>query len=200
MKRALLSLSAVLALSALALAAQAQNYIQVVNNTFSGGDPVFQITNDVTFTNLFATQTFADGTTSQITLFDATHTAQTTLDTGTIFLESDHTLNDNGAHGAIQTLTLTGTFDQTNLDLASTLNGSTTNVNVLPTFTTLIGSHVATIYATDAVTGAQYAAGAFSYLGPDGSPVPEPTTGVALGAISTLTAGAMFLYRRAKRA
>ena len=200
MKQALLTLCAAVGFAAMAFTAQAQNYVEVTNLTFSGGDPIFQITNDVTFNNLSVGASYADGTTASIALFDSTHTAQTSLDTSTISLASDPVLTDFGAHGGITNLTLTGTFDQTNLDLASALGGPTTNVDVNPNFTTTIGPHVAYIYAIDANTGAQYAAGTFSYLNPTGSPVPEPSSALALGTISTLTVGAVFIRRRIKRA
>ena len=90
-----------------AASAQQHSY-QVVNDTLSGGGTAFPVTDDLTFTNLHLTDTFADGFSSAVTLRDFTGAGQSTLDTGVLELNSGLFTYPNPQHGALKSAALTG--------------------------------------------------------------------------------------------
>ena len=194
MKRLLFFLCAGAGLSLLSSGAQAQLSYQVTNLTFSGGDPIYPITDDVTFTSLALTETFQDTATQTISLFDPadpTQTPTSTLDTGVFNLVSSSLAFTDPAHGRVSSASLTGTFDLTTLGIQTAFGGPITTVTVNPTFTTPLNLSsfglgtplvFANIVATDATTGTLYSAGTLEVSG-----VPEP------GAVAFLVAGGLGL-------
>lgn len=203
MKRIVCSLLAGVGLSLLSLSAQAQVSYQVTNFTFSGGDPIFPITDDVTFSSLVLTETFQDATTQAIPLYDPADPAQTptaTLNTSVFNLVSNSFVFNDPLHGHVASATLTGAFSVTRLGIQTSFGGPITTVIVNPTFTTLLdvstlsaGNSLlsANIVAVNATTGTLYGAGTLAATG-----VPEPGS-VALFAASGL--GMVSVWRRRRK-
>ena len=182
-----------------ASAAQAQNPVsfEVANFTLSGGDPVYSIVSDLTFTNLSLSESFVDGTTlSGVNLIGANGQSANSLNTTDIFLNSATV--DFGAHGGLKSATLTGGFSATGVGIETAFGGPVVNTTINPAFTATLNptgiGDFANIFAVDSVTGATYAAGTLA-LTPGA--VPEP------GAVALLAAcgiGALpFLRRRQAR-
>lgn len=110
-RAALLGLAAAALLCAGGASAQTQPFaFQVTNRTFSGGDPLFPVTDDLTFNNLVLTETFSDNTTATLTLNDPSGTPQTTLDSGPTDLISSGFSFVDGAGRILSSATLTGTL------------------------------------------------------------------------------------------
>lgn len=207
MKRMLLPLVTAAAISVVGVSAQAQFPVQVTNFMFSGGDPVFPITNDVTFQNLLLTENFADSTSTTLALFDPadpTHTATDMLDTGVLNLETDPLPGlSSPTHGSLTSFVLTGNYDLTNLDIATQFGGPTTNVDVNQAFTASLfpfqsPTAETLINAIDARSGAAYGAGTLALLSTTtGSVVPEPSA-AAVGAVCLAGLAGTFV-RNARR-
>ena len=182
---------------------------QVVNDTFSGGDPVFPVTDDLTFTNLQIHETFADGFASILSV--------PSLDTGTLALETQaFYFNDptggvlsDPQHGALTSAVLTGALDN-GLNPGSTLPLTLQN-SLDPT---MQSRQVVSDYFSASLLGAPtrgVGIGQFSLLN-DGdnsvfrsvqinaSPVPEASTTLALGLMLLLGLGGLAVTRRRRTA
>lgn len=108
---ALLGLAAAALLCAGGASAQTQPLaFQVTNLTFSGGGPLFPVTDDLTFNNLLLTENFSDGTMATLTLNDPNGAAQTTLDSGPTDLISNGFSFVDGTGRILSSATLTGTL------------------------------------------------------------------------------------------
>ena len=204
MKRIAFTLLVGAALCLLNISAQAQLSYQVTNLTFSGGDPIYSITDDVTFTNLALTETFQDATTQTIPLYDPADPTQAptaTLTTGAFNLVSNIFDFNDPVHGKLASAALTGAFSLTTLGIQTTFGGPINTVTINPTFTTLLNVSAlspkntlvfANIVATDATSGTVYNAGTLAATG-----VPEP------GMVAFLIAGGVGMAsvwkRRANR-
>lgn len=136
-----------------AVQAQAQYaQFEVSNLTLSGGDPVFPVTDNVTFQNLMLSETFADTTTQKVTL-------PTSLDAFTLLADSPIFLTPDPLHGAISSAVLSGNINLFSLTLETTFSGPTTSVSVInsafsATFTNpSIGSNVIFSVATSGGAG-----------------------------------------------
>lgn len=106
---ALLGLAAAALLCARGASAQtAPLAFQVTNHTASGGDPLFSVTDDLTFNNLVLTESFSDGTMTTLTLSDPNGVTTNTLDTGPTDLVSSGFSFVNSAGFALSSATLTG--------------------------------------------------------------------------------------------
>ena len=181
------------------VAASANTIFSLANFTLSGGDPVFSIASDITFTNLEMTVTYADTATFAQSLGS--------LNTTDFSLDSISLANADPAHGAIINATLTGNFSQTNgIVTQQMFGGTTTNANINGSFTADFvqalgagaaqgaianGTATVNIVATDADNPATtYGAGVlFALTAPN---APEPASLCLLGAAF----GAVALRRR----
>jgi MYXO-CTERM domain-containing protein len=175
-KQAVLSLPlGVALLLAVIPRANAQQFAFQANNlSLSGGDPAFPVASDVTFEDLVLTEMFHDGSTQTVPLLDSDSQPQTSLDTGLIFLQSAPFTNPDPAHGALQSATLTGSFDLTDWDIQTAFGGPVTSATVEPDFTATLNAPAVgdsvNIAGVDVSSGAEYAAGTFGFV----SAVPEP--------------------------
>ncbi len=172
---------------------------QVVNSTASSGDPVFSVTDNLTFTNLQINETFASGF-SQILLLNDLVTATTDPVLGGSEF-SDKFIPNSILTSAVLTgsiATYPGQTMQT-VDLATDFSGSTTPQYVSSTFS-------ASLFGP-AQTGT--ALGVFSFNnGPNGvnvlnsvnivtpAAVPEASTTVSLGLLLALGLGGLAVSRR----
>ena len=206
----LLRAAALLGLAALTCAGRASaaggGYsFQVVNDTLSGGSPIFPVTDDLTFTGLQIHERFADGFASVLSV--------PSLDTGTAALETQAcyfngptggVLSDP-QHGALTSAVLTGGLDNglhpgstLTLTLQNTLDPAGQSRQVVSdTFSaSLLGAPTRGV-----------GIGRFSLLN-DGdnsifrsvqinaSPVPEASTTLALGLMLLLGLGGLAARRR----
>lgn len=172
---------------------------QVVNSTASGSDPVFAVTDNLTFTNLQISETFANGF-SQTVLLNDLVTATTDPNVGGSEF-SDSFVPSSALTSAVLTgsiATFPGQTAQT-VNLATDFSGSTTPQYVSSTFS-------ASLFGP-AQTGT--ALGVFSFTsGPNGSnilnsvnivtpaAVPEASTTASLGLLLALGLGALAVSRR----
>ena len=196
----ILSLAALSGIALLgASSAQAQNPVslQAANFTLSGGDPLYSIASDVTFTNLVLTENFANGTSVTDPLIGANGLPAAALNTTDIFAQTN-TFFDN-SRGGLTFATLTGGFNTTGISLVTSFGAAPVSAAILPTFSATLNvpslalGSIVNINAVDASTGAPYAAGTFAITA--GS-VPEPGSAALLAAcgIGLLP----FLRRRAR--
>ena len=183
---------------------------QVVNNTFSGGAPAFPVADDVTFTNLQLTETFFDGFQTSVSLENAFNKTQTSLDTGTIALESDRVTLSDPLHGALSAAVLTGSLEISGLGSNGPLS-----LTLQPTLdpASQYQQLVSRTFSTS-LLGLQpnggIGVGVFSLLGRTGdaefstrinaTPVPEAATTVSLGLMLLLGLGGMVIARRRRAA
>ena len=191
----LLGLAAAALLGARSASAQAAPFTyQVTNETLSGGDPAFPVTDDLTFTNLLVTETFSGGGTVTLPLSD--------LDTGLI-AEETAPFTFDGSLGSLQSAVLTGTLDNgllpggtQTLSFQTALGGPVTPQLVATNFSaSLLGP------ATGGVGVGQFALlfNGNPFLGPvtiNAAPVPEASTTVSLGLMLALGLGGLMAARR----
>ena len=167
---------------------------EVDNYTFSGGDPVFQVTDDLTFSNLQINEVYQDNTAVLVSMAD--------LDTGA-FSEATPFAFD-GTHGFLKTATLTGS-----LTISGFLPTSTLGLTLQPTLdpASQVPQTVVTRFST--VLNAPQPGvnvGQFSLLfngtplfAPTNitvAPIPEASTIVSLGIMLALGLGALVASRR----
>lgn len=192
---ALLGLAAAACLCAGSVSAQTAPFTyQVINNTFSGGDPNFPVTDDLTFTNLLVTETFGDGSVTPLSLAD--------LDTGVI-AEETSPFSFDGSHGFLKSAILTGTLyngllpsSTLDLTLQQTPGG-------LPAVQT-----VSTAFSADLLQPSQPGIGVGQFdllfngnpfLAPvqiNAAPVPEASTMVSMSVLLMLGLGGLLAARR----
>ncbi len=163
--------------------AQAQTFtsFQVTNQTLSnGGD--FPVTDSVIFNNLVLNVLFNDASSQNLNLFiPGDTTVQTSLDPNTFNLTSAPL--DATQHGGLLTATLTGNFDTTLWNIASTPFGSTTPVTVAGNFVAVLpnptNSQIVNVNGLDS-QNKRYAAGTLA-----SSSTPEPSALALLLAAGT---------------
>ncbi len=192
---ALLGLAAAALLCAGGVSAQTAPFTyQVINNTLSGGDLNFPVTDDLTFTNLLVTETFTGGSIVTLPLAD--------LDTGAVAEESSAFTFD-GTRGPLQSAILTGKLDN------GLLPGATQvlNLQTLPNgpITTQL---VATNFSTNLLAPSQGGVGVGQFtllfngspfLGPvtiSAAPVPEASATVSFGLLALGLGGLIVMRRR----
>lgn len=206
-RMACLGMAAAAIITAGSVSADPYSY-QVVNDTLSGGDPVFPVTNPVTFKNLLLTETFFDNSTAAVPLLDFTNTPLTALDVNTIELDSAVFTLPDPVHGDLTGAVLTGSFtidglvSGPTLDLTIQPNLDPASQSILPVYTK---------FSADLFAAPPYgpAAGTFSLLDASGAPVrsvpivavavPEPSTSCALVLLSALLLGQIIVVRRGRR-
>lgn len=169
---------------------------EVDNYTFSGGNPLHPVTDDLTFNNLLITETFTDGFMQSSTL--------ASLNTGDFSAFSPATLGAPG-HGLLTSAVLTGQigldgFPATSIQDVSTqytIDGPITDQYVFSNFSTsLFGP------ATSGVSAGQFLLTDESHniiTGPVEitlAPVPEATSAVSLGMLVLLGLGTLAVSRR----
>jgi hypothetical protein len=182
------------------------NY-QIQNDTFSGGDPVFPVTDDLTFNDLHLTETFSDGFSSTALLGSLT--------TAGLDLQSPATLFDP-SHGALSSSVLTGTLGRDTFPFSPALDVTTQLAPGGPTTDQVVSSSFSTTLYGTANQG-DIGVGQFSLLaGNDplfgraptiisvspvrAAPVPEASTTVSLALMLALGAGLLVARRRSARA
>lgn len=190
--------------------------IEIANYTFSGGDPIFDVTDDLLFTNLTLTELFTNGTSNQtttLTLLDPNGNQSSSLDVFS-YLDSSSLLSPAIPDGyTLSSATLTGSFDTTNAATATyTVNGDgTLTVNtqtgfdpstagmatILPNFTATLNNptpgQIVPIYALNSDGSASsHAIGTL-----DASPAPEPSQVSVLALVAGLI-GIAAIKRRLK--
>lgn len=169
---------------------------EVVNSTFSGGDPVFSVTDDLTFSNLQINETFANGFSQTLLLNDLATTNTDPMTGGAEF--SDRFVPNSTLTSAILTGSIGPGAAQTVLTQTAP-NGPVTPQYVSSTFS-------ANLFAS---APAGPALGTFSFNnGPNGinilnsvnivapAAVPEASTTVSLGLLLALGLGGVAVSRR----
>ncbi len=168
---------------------------EVDNYTFSGGDPVHSVVDDLTFNNLLITETYTDGFMQSAALGS--------LNTSDISAFSPAILNASG-HGSLTSAILTGQLGIDGFPATSTLDVSTQYapgglINNQYVFSNFSSS----LFGPD--TGG-ISVGQFALL--DGNnpvngpveirltPVPEATSAVSLGMLVLLGLGSLAVSRR----
>ena len=165
----------------------------IVNSTFSGGDPVFSVTDDLTFTNLQINETFASGFSQTLFLNDLN-----TDPINGVFEFSDKFSPGSPLTSAILTGSI-GPGTAQNVTLATDRSGNTTSAYVFSNFS-------ASLFGP---AQAGTALGTFSLTtGPNNSnvlntvnivapaAVPEASTTLSLGLLLALGLGALSVARR----
>ena len=162
-------------------------YFQVENDTLSAGDPVYSVTDDLTFSNLQINEVFAGGFAQTILLGS--------LDTSTI----DAHTNTFTSSAGLTSATLTGSIGSgpaQTINTATTFGGPTTPQYVLSTFSANLFGPVpngpalgqfSLISGNDVVSTVNIVAPAA---------VPEASTTVSLGLLLALGLGALAVTRR----
>ena len=196
---ALLGLAAAAFLGAGSASAQTASSpfnFQVTNNTLSGGDPTFSVTDDLTLTNLQLTENFADMTSLVVPLSD--------LDTSGPDEQTPFDFAGALGHGGLSSTILSG-----DLAISGFLPSSTLDLTLQPTldpasqYTQTVQTHFSTILGAPNVTGV--AVGQFSLLfGNDPvvitpitvAAVPEASTVVSMGVMLALGLGLLAVSRR----
>ncbi len=163
----------------------------VENDTYSGGDPVFSVTDDLTFTNLQITETFAGGATQVLFLPSLSSAAA---------LPNAETATAPPPSSQLLTAVLTGsigTGPMQSLSTQMTIGGATTTRYVFSNFS-------ADLFGT---APAGTALGIFSLTDPNNNviksvniealpAVPEASTTVSLGLLLLLGLGTLAVARR----
>ncbi len=189
---------ALLAVSgAFAQTPSATSAFEVYNATMSGGDPVFSVSNDLTFTNLQITEGFANGFTQ--TVFLPSFDANSPVDNPGV----EYT-NQFASGSPLTSAVLTGTLDNLapgstlTVNLAQDLSGTTVPFNVYSNFSADLFNSM-----TPAIGFGQFALvdGSRNILngvtiGANAAPVPEASTTVSLGLLLALGLGALVVTRR----
>ncbi len=165
-------------------------YFSVVNSTMSGGDPVYSVFDNLTFTNLQVNEGFAGGFTQTVSLasFDAN-----------IGVENSSTFQTNSAlTSAVLTGTLNGlaSGQVLTVNLAQDLSGPTVPFNIYSNFsadlfnptTPAIGLGQFGLVTGNNVTAVT--------IGANNAPVPEASTTVSLGLLLALGLGTLAVTRR----
>lgn len=222
---ALLGLTAAAFLCVRGASAQTQPFaFQVTNLTFSGGDPLFPVTDDLTFNNLLLTENFTDGTMTTLTLSDPSGAAQTTLDSGPTDLISSGFSFVDGAGRILSSAVLTGTLGISGFPAASILPVDVETAPVDPnqirpsntflnaafsstlTFPTNAGSQtpggigVGQFSLVANNPGANFPAILVGTINATANPVPEASTVVSMGLMLALGLGALTAARRRRTA
>ena len=186
--------------SASAQSAPSPFNFQVLNNTLSGGDPTFPVTDDVTFTNLQLTENFKDMTSLVVPLSD--------LDTGAFDLQTPYDFAGALGHGGLSSAILSGQLSFSGFPLTNTLDltlqpGLDPATQVPQT----VSTHFSTVLGTPNVSGV--AVGTFNLLfGNDAivttpitvAAVPEASTVVSMGLMLALGLGVLVASRRRRTA
>ena len=174
---------------------------QVTNLTASGGDPVFSITNDLTFTNLQINEVFADSF-SQSIVIPSLSTSTVAEQSSAFFLsgESPTALTDP-IHGKLTTATLTGRVGSgptTTVNVETAFGGPTTVEQISSTFSanllgpslTALGLGQFSLLDSNSNTVAPYSI----VIG--ANPVPEASTVLSMGLLLALGLGTLVVARR----
>jgi len=221
-RAALLGLATAALLCIRSASAQTQPLaFQVGNNTFSGGDPLFSVTDDLTFNNLLLTENFSDGTTATLTLSDPAGAMTTTLDTGPTDLISSGFSFVNSSGVFLSSATLTGRLGVSGFPTANILPVNLETAPVDPsgpprpsnaflnsafsstlTFPAGAGSQapggigVGQFSLVANSPGANYPAIFTGTIFATAAPVPEASTVVSMGLMLALGLGALVAARR----
>jgi len=177
---------------------------QVVNDTLSGGDAIFPVTDDLTFTNLQLNETFFDGFTTSVDLKDFNNATQTSLDTGATELDSNPFTLSDPVHGALSDAVLTGS-----LTISGLIPGPSLDLTLQPTLdpASQFSQSVSTSFTTELLGPLKngVAVGTFSLLDSTGdpfisskieaAPVPEASSYISLG-LMLLLGGLVVMRRR----
>ncbi len=195
LRRAVLLGTAAAALLCAGHASAAPYTYEVDNYTFSGGDPVHPVTDDLTFNNLLITETFTDGF-MQSTMLGS-------LNTSDISAFSPATLNVSG-HGLLTSAVLSGQLGMDGFPATSILDISTQYAPGGPMTDQYVFSNFSTSLFGPAMSGVSV--GQFTLLNNGDpaqapaeitlTPVPEATSAVSLGMLVLLGLGSLAVSRR----
>ncbi len=160
---------------------------QVENNTLSAGDPVYSVTDDLTFSNLQINEVFTGGFAQTILLGS--------LDTTTI----DAFTNSFTSSAPLLSATLTGSIGSgpaQTINTATTFGGPTTPQYVSSNFSTdLFGATPAgPALGTFSLISGNNVVNTVNIVAP--AAVPEASTTVSLGLLMALGLGALVVTRR----
>lgn len=199
LRRTVLLGAAVSALFCAGHASAAPFTYEVTNLTHTPiADPVYAVTDDLTFNNLLITETYTDGFMQS--------TALGSLNTGDAFLESPATLNALG-HGSLASTVLTGqvgidTFPTTStLDISTqyTFDGPATTQSVFTNFSASLFGPATSGVSVGRFTLYDEGNNRSIVNGPVDiqlTPVPEATSAVSLGLLVLLGLGSLAVSRR----
>ena len=172
---------------------------EVVNSTASAGDPVFPVTDDLTFTNLQISETFANGFSQTLLLNDLATSFTDPATGGSEF--SNKFIPNSPLTSAILTgsiATYPGQTMQT-INTAAAFGGPTTPQYVSSTFSASLfgpaqaGTALGTFSLNSGVTGVNIL-NSVNIVAP--AAVPEASTTVSLGLLMALGLGALTVSRR----
>ncbi len=163
-------------------------FFQVENNTLSGGDPVFSVIDNLTFSNLQINETFTGGFTQTIQLGS--------LDTATFDTFSNTFSTSSPLTSAVLTGNI-GSGPAQNVNTETTIGGPITPQYVSSTFSASLfgpaqtGTALGTFSLLD---GNDNVVNSVTILAP--AAVPEASTTVSLGLLLALGLGAVAVSRR----
>ena len=222
---ALLGLAAAALLCAGSASAQTQPLaLQVTNDTFSGGDPLFPVTDDLTFNNLVLTESFTDGTTTTLALSDPNGVVQNTLDSGPTDLISSGFSFVDSTGGSLASATLTGILGISGFPPASILPvdleygfvdpnavrppnaylnaafSSTLSFPMTPGQPAPGGIGIGQFSLVANNPAANYPAIFIATINATPNPVPEASTAVSIGLMLALGLGGLVITRRRRAA
>ncbi len=168
---------------------------QVVNSTYSGGDPTFSVTDDLTFTNLQINEMFANGFSQTLFLNDLA-----TLNTDPMggFEFSDKFASSSPLTSAILTGSI-GPGPAQTVTLATDLSGNTTSAYVSSNFSANLfgpapaGTALGTFSLTSGPNNSTVL-NTVNIIAP--AAVPEASTTVSMGLLMALGLGALSVARR----
>ena len=176
---------------AFAQTASAPFYFQIENDTAStNGDPLYSVTNSLTFTNLQITEGFANGFSQTIFLSD--------LDTMTIDEVSNTMASSSPLSSAVLTGTLNGLAPGSTVtaNLENSIGGPVSPFNIFSNFSAdlfhptapAIGLGQFALVSGNNVTDVT--------IGASDAPVPEASTTVSLGLLLAFGLGTLAVTRR----
>ena len=189
--------------SAFAQSAPSPYYsFQVENDTLSSGDPVFSITDNLTFTNLQINEVFADNFT-QTVLVPSLNTATVLEQTGAVFFDGSTpgALSDP-IHGTLTSAILTGSLGSgptQTVNVATAFGGPVTPQVISSTFSASLFGPSATALGLgqfSLLDSTSNTIPGFPSIVIGANPVPEASTVVSMGLMLALGLGALMVTRR----
>jgi len=139
----------------------------LTNHTGRGGNPSFPVVTTVTFRDLNLVYIYTDGTRCAVPLYDKFRVRKCDVDTGMFFVQGAGYPVRHPDHGPLSTVTVTGYFSTTLLQVKPAPIGGSFVAEIAPEFGLTVPHASAdtfiTLCATD-LTGNRYPVGTFSMV------------------------------------